>query len=144
MRSISQLTQNETEQRILKDVAQTYWELYHSGKLVEIAEQSLRIARDEKTKRPSANRRRKSSPIEETRMESAELSAQSALIDAQNQYTTLKEHFFSYLENPHSSDVRPTSTPPQVKAVEPNEQEIIEQVLQQNPSIIDAPRKPYS
>ena len=91
MRSISQLTQNETEQRILKDVARAYWELYHSGKLVEIAAQSLRIARDEKRSVQAQIEEGNLPPIEETRMESAELSAQSALIDAQNQYTTLKE-----------------------------------------------------
>ena len=136
MRSISQLTQNETEQRILKDVAQTYWELYHSGKLVEIAAQSLRIARDEKRSVQAQIEEGNLPPIEETRMESAELSAQSALIDAQNQYTTLKEQLLLLLGKSTSSDVRPTSTPPQVTAVEPNEQEIIQQVLQQNPSII--------
>ncbi|MAA79130.1 MAG: hypothetical protein CL916_07700 [Deltaproteobacteria bacterium] len=75
IRSISTLTQNETEQRILKEVARTYWELYHSGKLVEIAAQSLRIARDEKRSVQAQIEEGNLPPIEETRMESAELSA---------------------------------------------------------------------
>ena len=136
MRSISQLTRNETEQRILKEVAQTYWELYHSGKLVEIAQQSLRIARDEKRSVQAQIEEGNLPPIEETRMESAQLSAQSALIDAQNQFITLKEQLLLLLGKPTSGDLRPTSVPPEIVKVTPNEQEMIQQVLQQNPSII--------
>jgi outer membrane protein len=135
-RSLSQLTQNETEQRILKEVAQAYWELYHCGKLVEIAEQSLRIARDEKRSIVAQIEEGNLPPIEQTRMESAELSAQSSLIDTQNQYTTLKEQLLLLLGKSSSLDIRPISPPPPIEDTIFDEQQIIAQVQQENLSIL--------
>ena len=135
-RSLSQLTQNETEQRILRDVARNYWELYHNAKLVDIAEQSLRIARDEKRNVMAQIEEGNLPPIEQTRMESAELTAQSALIDAQNQYITIKEQLLLLLGSSTALDIRPSSSPPAVQDQNYDEKEIVAIVLQQNPSII--------
>ena len=135
-RSLSQLSQNETEQRILRDVARNYWELYHNAKLVDIAEQSLRIAQDEKKNVMAQIEEGNLPPIEQTRMESAELTAQSALIDAQNQYTTIKEQLLLLIGSTTPLDIRPTSTPPAVQEQDYDEKEIVALVLQQNPSII--------
>jgi len=82
--SLQRLSYNETEQRILKEVAQSYWELYHTSRLVEIAEQSLQIARDETQNVIAQIEEGNLPPIEKIRMESAELSAESSLIDTQN------------------------------------------------------------
>jgi|GEM_PF-4248870 len=134
--SLQRLTYNETKRRVLKEVAQAYWEFYHTGKLVEIAEQALRIAQDETQNVSAQIEEGNLPPIEKIRMSSAELNAESNLIDMQNQYIDIKEQLLLLLGKPTSTEIQPISIPPEIVDIQIDEATILQKVKQQNPSLL--------
>lgn len=108
----SELSAIETIQQSLADTATAYWNLAHQQKLIDLANEALRIAKEEERLIQAKVDQGDLAPIEAVRVKAATLSAQLALVDAKNAYESSKESLLLLLgEQPNQDITLESSTP---------------------------------
>ncbi len=108
----SELTAIETIQQSLADTASAYWNLAHQQKLIDLANESLRIAQEEERLIQTKVDQGDLAPIEAVRVQAATLSAKLALVDAENAYLSAKESLLVLLgEHPDQDLTLESATP---------------------------------
>ncbi len=134
----SELTALETIQQSLADTATAYWNLAHQQKLIDLANESLRIALEEERLIQAKVDQGDLAPIEAVRVQAATLSAKLALVDAENAYLTAKESLLLLLGESPSIEVKIESATPDLGSfaidVEHPQAEI-QKVLDTNPTL---------
>ena len=108
----SELTAIETIQQSLADTATAYWNLAHQQKLIDLANEALRIAEEEERLIQAKVNQGDLAPIEAVRVKAATLSAQLALVDAQNAYESSKESLLLLLGEQPNQDITLESRTP--------------------------------
>ncbi len=101
----SELSAIETIQQSLADTATAYWNLAHQQKLIDLANEALRIAKEEERLIQAKVDQGDLAPIEAVRVKAATLSAQLALVDAQNAYESSKESLLLLLGEQPIQDI---------------------------------------
>ena len=101
----SELTAIETIQQSLADTATAYWNLAHQQKLIDLANEALRIAKEEERLIQAKVDQGDLAPIEAVRVKAATLSAQLALVDAKNAYESSKESLLLLLGEQPNQDI---------------------------------------
>ena len=108
----SELTAIETIQQSLADTATAYWNLAHQQKLIDLANEALRVAKEEERLIQAKVDQGDLAPIEAVRVKAATLSAQLALVDAKNAYESSKESLLLLLgEQPNQDILLESRTP---------------------------------
>ena len=108
----SELTAIETIQQALADTATAYWNLAHQQKLIDLSNEALRIAQEEERLIQAKVEQGDLAPIEAIRVKAATLSAELALVDAQNAFESSKESLLLLLgEAPNQAVSLESDTP---------------------------------
>ena len=137
-RDSSEWSAMETIQQSLADTASAYWNTAHQSKLVYLTTEALRIAQEEERLIQAKVDQGDLAPVEAIRVKAATLSAQVALLDAENGYIAAKESLLLLLGESPTTDLAIASTTPDMGSfgidVTQTEMEI-EKVLNNNPTL---------
>ncbi len=135
-RDMAELTAMETRQQTLAEVATAYWNLWYQERLVDIAEKSVEVAKEEQRIVAARVDAGDVAPVEAARVQAAGVQAQQALLDSQNLTAAARDALLLALGEQPGQTLELTSNPAPPESVNIDPDGIVDAAMANNPTLL--------